>query len=97
MLKLQQEQLYQRTQGFSHLQAPNSHNQSPHYGHVIRQRCQRPGHFARECDGGPSAGSRQSRPSQQWENQYPPSYRATAWLGSFQAQMLYILPLWRLI
>ncbi|KAK2848310.1 hypothetical protein Q7C36_009992 [Tachysurus vachellii] len=81
MLKLQQEQLHQLTQGFARLQAPHSRSRSPRYGPVVCRRCQQPGHFARECDGErvpprshlsttvpSSTGGRQPRPTQPSEN-----------------------------
>ena len=51
MLKLQQEQLNQLTQSVSRLQSSNRYGRSPHRGPIVCQRCQQPGHFARECDG----------------------------------------------
>lgn len=51
MLKLQQEQLNQLTQSFARLQGPNSRTQPFRGGPVICRRCQKPGHFARECEG----------------------------------------------
>ncbi|KAI2643757.1 Modulator of apoptosis 1 [Labeo rohita] len=53
MLKLQQEQLNQLTQSVARLQAPHSRPRTQPFrsGPVICRRCQKPGHFARECEG----------------------------------------------
>lgn len=51
MLKLQQEQLNQLAQSISRLQSSHQPTRSSHRGPLICQRCQQPGHFARECDG----------------------------------------------
>ncbi len=55
MLKLQQQQLTQLTQNVARLQDPfqRSRSQSRPFrnGSVICRRCQKPGHFARECNG----------------------------------------------
>nr|XP_046249999.1 uncharacterized protein LOC124061801 [Scatophagus argus] len=52
LLKRQQEQLDQLTQTVASLQAPRSQGQTSRSGPLICRRCQQPGHFARECDGG---------------------------------------------
>lgn len=51
MLRLQQEQLSQLTQGLARLQGPQFQNSSPRRNPVIYRRCQRAGHFAIDCDG----------------------------------------------
>lgn len=53
MLKLQQEQLNQLTQSIARLQGPHPRprTQSFRSGPIICRRCQKPGHFARECEG----------------------------------------------
>lgn len=51
MLKQQQEQLSQLTQGFARLQGSRLRNPSPRRGPVICRRCQQVGHFARDCEG----------------------------------------------
>ncbi len=71
MLKLQQEQLNRLTETLAQLQINQQRNLSPYRGPVVCQRCQRPGHFARECRGGrappqPSA-SAFSRPASRRE------------------------------
>lgn len=50
MLKGQQAQLTKLTQSFARLQAPPLRGQSSRQGLVICRRCQKPGHFARDCD-----------------------------------------------
>lgn len=51
LLKQQQRQLDQLTQSFARFQTPYVRGRSPRSGPVICRRCQRPGHFARDCDG----------------------------------------------
>ena len=51
MLKLQQEQLNCLTETLARLQINPQRNHSSYRGPVIYQRCQLPGHFARECRG----------------------------------------------
>lgn len=51
ILKLQQEQIGQLTQGLARLQSFQSRNTSPRRGPVICRQCQCEGHFARDCDG----------------------------------------------
>lgn len=85
ILKRQQDQLNQLTQSVASLQAPRSFPRSSRQP-VICRRCQRPGHYARECDGErvqpqaqaampptdrPSGGNQPQRPTSA-ENFYPP-------------------------
>ncbi|KAI7799663.1 hypothetical protein IRJ41_008650 [Triplophysa rosa] len=51
MLKVKQDQLNKLTQSFARLQGPRLRSRSPRSSQVICRRCQKPGHFARECDG----------------------------------------------
>lgn len=51
LLKKQQEQLDLLTRSIALLQAPPPRNRSPRRGPIICQRCQQPGHIARDCDG----------------------------------------------
>jgi hypothetical protein len=51
MLKAQQEQLDRLTQSFARGPGPEMRNRAPRSGPVICRRCQKPGHFARECNG----------------------------------------------
>jgi hypothetical protein len=80
MLKLQQGQLNQLTQSIARLQNSNQRGRLPYNGPIICRRCQRPGHFARECEGervparaqfpshAPPPLNRQSRPAPASEN-----------------------------
>lgn len=52
MLKLQQEQLNRLTNTLAQLQTGQQRHHPPYRGPVICRRCQQPGHFARECEGG---------------------------------------------
>lgn len=52
MLKRQQEQLNRLTETLVQLQTSQQRNLPPYRGPVICRRCQQPGHFARECEGG---------------------------------------------
>lgn len=49
LLQRQQEQLNQLTQAVASLQPPKPVDRSTHKASAICRRCQRPGHFAREC------------------------------------------------
>ncbi len=51
MLRLQQEQISKLTQSITRLQAPQPRGRSPRRNQIVCQRCRKPGHFARECDG----------------------------------------------
>lgn len=73
LLKKQQEQLDLLTQNIALLQTAQSVRQrsrSPRYGPIVCNRCQQPGHIARDCDG-PHVPSRQqpSLPTQRRFNQ----------------------------
>lgn len=50
--ELQQEQLNRLTDTLAQLQTGQQRNHPPYRGPVICRRCQQPGHFARECEGG---------------------------------------------
>ncbi|KAI7809627.1 hypothetical protein IRJ41_013215 [Triplophysa rosa] len=49
MLRAQQDQLNQLTQGFAKLQDGRTQSRATRFGSVICRRCHKPGHFAREC------------------------------------------------
>ncbi|KAG1952466.1 hypothetical protein F2P79_010360 [Pimephales promelas] len=51
MLRLQQDQLNQLTQSIGRLQSSSQRGRSTYSGPIICRRCQKPGHFARECEG----------------------------------------------
>lgn len=51
ILKKQQEQLDLLTRSFAHLQNPQPRSQFSRSGPLICNRCQKPGHFACDCDG----------------------------------------------
>ena len=80
MLRLQQEQLNQLTQSISALQSSHPRRPPSRQGPVVCRRCQRPGHYASECDGvrvptrtqsalpARQPSNRPSRPAQESEN-----------------------------
>ena len=94
MLKQQQEQIKQLSQSVSLLQNPRRqyHKDSP----IISRRCERPGHFARNCDNErvvPQAPSTSSLPAAQMTHQssgnwYPLTCRAAVQKGPSLAQVL---------
>lgn len=51
LLKYQQEQLTQLTQSLARLQSTHQRGHSPRNRTVICRHCEKPGHFARECEG----------------------------------------------
>lgn len=51
MLRVQQEQLNKLTQSVARLQGPQFRSRSLRNSQVICRRCQKPGHFAKDCDG----------------------------------------------
>ena len=68
MFRQQQEQLNQLTQTLARMQRPHARSHPAPRGPLVCNRCQRPGHFARECDGvrvspRPQFSSQASRPS----------------------------------
>ena len=87
MLKQQQEQLNTLTQSLSALQSapkppqpPNRHFQPNFSGPVICRRCQKPGHYARECD------NARVIPASQQPNWFQSRARAAASSASHQAE-----------
>jgi len=73
MLEKQQEQLNKLTQGLLALQTAPRPLQPNRSGPVICRRCQKPGHYARECD-----NVRVASPSQQTRNYQPRAAAASA-------------------
>lgn len=106
MLKLQQQQhLTQLTQSVAQLRDHPRRGRPFRSSSVICRRCQKPGHFAAECDGErvpphslllPHIDTRvpEHRPSRSGslsENYFPPSCWTTAWLGTILAQTWWIM------
>lgn len=72
MLEKQQEQINKLTQGLLALQTAPRPPQPNHLGPVICRRCQKPGHYARECD------NARVLPSQQPKDYQPRASAASA-------------------